>query len=128
MINLSKKRIKLTCDICPVGEDCPHYSSGSECALVEEEIRHLSEIQDEYGLMQYIIESRVERYLMAKAIEQVSREGINSRVSDLEAGLISMIATYLKVKYPERFRAKKYISRPKSGVKLEDVLQELEGE
>ena len=124
-----KKTVRFSCVVCPVKDKCIFYDEdATSCVLAKDELDRVMKIDDEFELMKYIIRSRIERYITAKVVEKLSGEVANPRISDLETGLISMIATYLKVKYPERFRAKKYLSKPKSAHSIKEILEQLEEE
>jgi len=128
------KRVKVSafgCHNCIMSDKCPAYNPDlTYCPLLEEQIKgiKLNDMDDLIdGLLLTLINEKFKRYLRSRIFEDLDGGSLDKHTSRLEDSLTKLVETYLKLKYPERFRGIIGEEDDEVNKELEELLSKLGG-
>ena len=112
------------CAVCPVAEKCKYFDeNATSCKLLEREAE-LLRITNELDVVGYVLKQRLKRYMRARIIEELEGGLLDKHVTQLEDGIVKMLETYMRLKYPERYGER--ITFETSPSDYEQILKRLE--
>lgn len=97
------------CHNCIMADRCPMYTPGSTtCPLLEKRMADvkfddIDGLLD--GLLLNLIKEKYVRYMRGRIFEELEGGALDKHVSRMEDSITKLIESYLKLKYPERFKA-----------------------
>ena len=120
------------CHNCVMSDRCPAFNpNNTYCSLLDEQIAgvKLNDMDDLIdGLLLTLINEKFKRYLRSRIFEDLDGGSLDKHTSRLEDSLTKLVETYLKLKYPERFRGVVGDEDDEVDKELEEILNKLGGD
>lgn len=94
------------CYNCIMADRCPFYKVGAkDCQILSNKLDNLDVDDMVDGILKFVIYEKTMRYLRGRIFEELDGGKLDKNTTDIEDSLVRAIELYLKLKYPERFRA-----------------------
>jgi len=117
------------CKVCGFKDVCPFYTKDRIDCIILKKKKEKFDLVDKVELLELLLEEKMDRYLRAKLFEELSGGQIKSEVTTIEDGIVRLVEVYMKLRYPQLFKAGgKYSPLEEKKNELMELLREVEGD